>query len=103
MGMISAVRIVLPNQEWNLLEFCVDEECLPAGALVTGDGMVLVSDEPAEYSYRARMVQPDGTELVREGTVTTEPFWVNGEGCGEATANVRLVIDGAGDVNVAYP
>lgn len=103
MGAVSEVDVVLPSRDWKLLEFCVNEECVPATDLGSDLGVVLVSDEPAEYSYRLRAGRPDGTELVREGTVMTTPYRANGAGCDPLTARARLSVDDNGDVYIKAP
>lgn len=86
-----------------LAEFCVGTQCLPPVALLNHDGFVSLQDEPAEYTYRVRMVKPDGTEITQEGTVRTTKFRGNGAGCDPVTANATLQVDEAGQVTVEDP
>lgn len=97
------MQIQLPNRQWGLAEFCVDGQCLATEALASGDVMVELGDEPAEYSYRVRVVKPDGTEILREGTAATRPFRGNGAECNPLTANAVLIVNANGDVSVDSP
>ena len=102
-GYQSGVSIKLPTQEWGLAEFCVGTQCLPPLALLNHEGFVSLQDELAEYTYRVRMVKPDGLEITQEGTVRTTEFRGNGAGCDPLTANAILDVDEAGKVTVGDP
>ena len=102
-GYQSGVSITLPTQEWVLAEFCVGTQCLPPEALLNHDGFVSLQDEPAEYTYRVRMVKPDVTEIAQEGTVRTTKFRGNGAGCDPVTANAVLHVDDDGKVTLGSP
>jgi len=102
-GYVSGVEVQLPAGAWSLSEFCVDDHCLSDAALSANSRFVDLVDEPAEYSWRIRLVQPDGTELARQGTVTTKSVRLNGAGCSPVTANAVLVVDEAGVVTVGTP
>ena len=62
-----------------------------------------MQDEPAEYTFRVRMVMPDGTDITQEGTVRTTKFRGNGAGCDPVTANAVLHVDDDGNVTAADP
>lgn len=102
-GYQSGVSITLPTRQWVLAEFCVDTLCLPPEALRGADGFIAVQDKPAEYSWRVRVVMPDGAEVAHEGTVRTTSFRGNGAGCDPLTANAVLTVKADGEVTATKP
>ena len=68
-GYVSGVEVQLPAGAWSLSEFCVDDHCLSDAALSANSRFVDLVDEPAEYSWRIRLVQPDGTPTPRGQSV----------------------------------
>lgn len=101
-GYQSGVGIQVPTRLWGVAEFCVDDRCLGADE-GSQEGIILVGDKPAEYSFHLRVVNPDGQEIVREGTVATKPYRGNGSGCDPLTANAVVRVGEDGVVTVGSP
>lgn len=102
-GYQSGVQLQVPTRLWSIAEFCIDDQCLPSDASLDGAGFIDVKDEPARYTFRLRVVNPDGQEVVREGTVETKPYRGNGSGCDPLTANAVVRVGEDGDVTIGSP
>lgn len=88
-GFSSFIEVDTSGTGWQVSELCLDGDCsVPP----------LVSDVPADYSYRLKLRNPDGESIVRDGVVRTESYRVNGVGCDPVTANAVLVVDSSGTV-----
>lgn len=96
-GMESSVGVSLPSSSWRLVQFCVDDHC------VSDASTIEVDDDPADYSYRLEAVDPAGSEIRRDGTVSTESFRVNGAGCDPRTANATVTLASDGTVTISHP
>ena len=79
---------------WNISDFCLDDVCSSTSRVVT--------DQPADYSYRLALWSTDGASIQRDGVVHTKSYRVNGEGCEPVTANAVLVVGASGVVTVQY-
>jgi hypothetical protein len=88
-GFSSFIEVDTSGTGWEVTELCLDGDCsVPP----------LVSDDPADYSYRLTLRNADGESIQRDGVVRTESFRVNGAGCNPVTANAVLVVDSHGAV-----
>lgn len=100
-GFQSGVQMQVPSRLWGVAEFCINEQCLRND--LDGTGFIPVGDEPATYSFRLRVVSPGGEEIVREGTVETRRYEINGSGCDPITANAVVRVGDDGEVSVGTP
>ncbi len=96
--MSSHVSVDLPSEEWEISEFCLDDECVvdvrPADH--TGGEHVVsmsVGDDPDDYQYTLAVVSPEGEVHEIEGVLSTERYYPDGPGCSPKIALATLVVD----------
>jgi len=90
-GYSSKIEVDFEVPQWSLVELCLNGDC--------ADPQALVDDAPADYEYRLSFQRGDGVIVRRSGTVSTEPFFVNGPRCEPRTFNAVLHVSRDAEVH----
>lgn len=99
-GASSEVQFVLPAG-WSFTKVCLDTDCVTDQS---GDVRIpALTDKARDYQYKYTVVDADGVSHDGRGNLVTQPFRVNGKGCGPVTANAIVTIGDDATSTVGYP